>query len=204
MDRRPIRWMVTGRLQGRLLSRLRARPEGTLCVNADGTDVRRLAEGALPDWSPDGLQIVFETWKESQICVINADGTGIRRLTRGKGAQFWPDGSKILFAPPHDLDDSMVFGDRSINVINADGSGARTLIGAKDFPGYKAVRFRGWHWSPDGSKIAFALLVDTDLAEGMFGILSDDEQHLYVMNADGTRLRRLWRQQGSIEGFDWR
>src|SRR6185503_1075084 len=65
-----------------------------LCLmNADGTDVRRLTNNAVPElspsWSPDGRQIVFHRAiggrGRFQLFLINADGTGERQLTSPPG-----------------------------------------------------------------------------------------------------------------------
>jgi Tol biopolymer transport system component len=65
-------------------------PTFELCVmNADGTDVTRLTNNAVPEltpsWSPDGRQIVFHRPVEGrgqfQLFVMKADGTGEKQLT---------------------------------------------------------------------------------------------------------------------------
>ena len=71
-------------------------------VNADGSGLRRLTDGALsgenqtPAWSPDGRQIIFKSGADSlntpgsydgtdnRFAVINADGTGLHLVGPGK------------------------------------------------------------------------------------------------------------------------
>jgi TolB protein len=53
-------------------------------AHADGSQVRMLANGAQPFWSPDGRKIAFG--RHSDIYVMNADGGGQRNLTRTPGA----------------------------------------------------------------------------------------------------------------------
>src|SRR5262245_35133276 len=49
---------------------------------ATGTEVRRLAPGDRPKWSPNGAQIVYQAAAPaSGIYVMNADGSGQRYLT---------------------------------------------------------------------------------------------------------------------------
>jgi TolB protein len=54
-------------------------------MNADGSNQTRLTTsgGALPDWSPDGSQIVFQSGRDgnNEIYVMNADGSNQTRLT---------------------------------------------------------------------------------------------------------------------------
>jgi len=57
--------------------------------------------------------------------------------------------------------------------MNADGSGKQALLEPGDGP---------FSWSPDGRKIAFA---------------RNGSSHVYVMNADGSGVRRLTSRPGS-------
>jgi TolB protein len=56
-------------------------------MDADGTNVEKLASGAMdntsPSWSPDGESIVYggEGALGDEIRVVNADGTGERSIT---------------------------------------------------------------------------------------------------------------------------
>ena len=87
----------------------------------------------LPDWSPDGQQIVFQRqypganpyWPNDEIVVVNADGSGFRRLTvtpRLDDSQpVWsPDGMKIAFVSGNGNVDRLF-------VMDADGSGVERL-----------------------------------------------------------------------------
>jgi Tol biopolymer transport system component len=82
-------------------------------INADGTGIKKLTdrpEGACqPDWSPDGMVLLFispcernqEEYPGSGIFLINADGSGETQLTLEPGGDFdpaWsPDGKSIAF-----------------------------------------------------------------------------------------------------------
>ncbi len=107
--------------------------------------------------------------------------TGVeRQITNGYrdyGSDWSPDGTKIVY----DSESSCCGnGGQGIWVVNADGSDATELIDDGSVPA----------WSPDGTEIAFAradpgtMVPAGDMAEGTgFSI--------YVMDADGTNVRRL-------------
>jgi Tol biopolymer transport system component len=173
-------------------------------MNADGSDVRQLTQGGgwTNSWSPDGSRIAFETkstlyvmdadgsnqrrvrdqvgdsglsWSpdgksivvplKGQIAVVNLDGTLQRVLTAAGGIEpdWSPDGTRIAYAWGH--------GTYDIYIVNADGSGEVNVTKSQ------AIHYRP-AWSPDGTKIAF----DSNRS-GSF--------ELYVMNANGTSVRRL-------------
>jgi len=80
-------------------------------VRPNGHDLRQITHGPgealVPDWSPDGRQIVFEFDGPNpppfcSIEIMNADGTGIMDLTGDRNGcefqpSFTPDGQRIVF-----------------------------------------------------------------------------------------------------------
>jgi TolB protein len=175
-------------------------------VNVDGSDRRNLTSTpdwieVAPEWSPDGKQIAFMSEDINQdsltLSVISADGSSRRSLTdldwqpyRGtngyllwiSGLSWSPDGTRIAFS------DRATTGNDSwpvhLYVINADGTGRRDLTEAQ--PG--SALFPAW--SPDGTKIAFV----TD---------RDDDEALYVMDADGSNPRRIAGSPTRLGFPDW-
>jgi TolB protein len=153
-------------------------------MNADGSEPKRLSRIASygrPAWSPDETKIAFVRGLRA-IYVVNVDGSGQRRLAGAAGhatarPPVWsPDGRKIAFA----MNRPGRYAD--IYVISPDGNGLRNLTRTPEIEGFPA-------WSPDGRRIAF----------WRFG---DDwpNNEIYVMNADGSGQRRLWRD---TSGFVW-
>ena len=155
-------------------------------VNADGSGLRNLADAngqplSPPTWSPDGRKLAFVN--SGGVFVINADGSGQRPLTRrqraGRSASpAWsPDGRKIAFVHDGGCGDFCFH----LYVMNADGSALRNLTRKLCHSGCGPGGGPASHpaWSPDGLKIAFD---------------NDHDGEVYVMNADGSRLRRLTRK----------
>lgn len=80
---------------------------------------------ALPDWSPDGGQIVFHGCEDGgcQIFTINSDGTGIRQITNendNRWPRWSPNGEWIAFTSTQNEQ-------TDIHIIKPDGSEERKI-----------------------------------------------------------------------------
>lgn len=114
-----------------------------------GSEPRRLTRtGSVeefgPDWSPDGLKIVFSSYRfsespggefeeDAEISVINVSGTGRRDLTSGPaldlGPAYAPNGEKIAFSKV-----TFSGGEQSdIFTMRDDGTGVRRLTDTRAF-----------------------------------------------------------------------
>jgi dipeptidyl aminopeptidase/acylaminoacyl peptidase len=144
-------------------------------VGANGQSRRLTACGSCSDvsWSPDGSQVavgrdtggrsgIFNVW------VVNATTGAMRRLTDCSPGPFCG-----AFEPQWSPSGQAVLfawsgkGHRSLATIRPDGSHLTTIITTDaDDPSAR--------WSPDGREIAF-----------------DEKSGIYVVNADGTDLRRI-------------
>jgi Tol biopolymer transport system component len=146
-----------------------------------------------PDWSPDGMKIIFRTdrdgkapfttFEDGEIYVMNADGSNQTNLTNNPANDGWPkwspDGTRIVFASYRD--------DRpntEVYVMNADGSGVTQLT---DIPGFNNEDVA---WSPDGNKIAFKSY-------------RDGNWEIYTMNANGSGQTRLTKSPGEDSWPNW-
>jgi Tol biopolymer transport system component len=166
------------------------------------------------DWAPDGRRLAYST-NNGDIAVINADGSGHRILDTGDDGGFnhtpsWsPDGRWIAYASVQNGRLSSVYTSR------ADGSGRRLLARHAAAPAWSPagtrIAFRGPEriefispdgrllpprsvgingtpaWSPDGTKIA----------------VSNARSGTWIMNADGTGLRRVTRYAGDTGPMAW-
>jgi Tol biopolymer transport system component len=144
---------------------------------------------AMPDYSPDGTSIVYESNASGpyEIWVMNADGSGQTQLTHRAGFEAFqpswsPDGEHIVFSSCGEPLGFPAY--CNIDVMNANGTGRTKLVGGNWFhlrPQY----------SPDGKEIAFH--------SDRTGRLSA----LWVVGPDGSGLRRL--TPAHLEAFwpDW-
>jgi Tol biopolymer transport system component len=140
-----------------------------------------------PSWSPDSKQIAYYSERDGKgdLFIMNADGSNVQQLTdlpsdEGSPA-FSPDGRQLAFDTDRD-------GNFEIYVINVAGGRTSRLT---SHPG----RDVSPAWSPDGKTLAF--MSDRD---------SKPEFDVYLMNADGSGVRRLtagqsnWFPQFSPDG----
>jgi Tol biopolymer transport system component len=139
-----------------------------------------------PAWSPDGRELAFVSRRDGnfEIYVINADGSGQENLTQHPARDSHPswsrDGRKLAFVSRRD-------GNSEIYVMNADGSGLRNVTRAPS-------NDLGPAWSPDGRAIAFVKMIQKKCAPNSTDPRCDGndyETFLYVVNGDGSGLRRL-------------
>jgi Tol biopolymer transport system component len=192
-------------------------------MNPNGTRQRRLTNlfsAKRGDFSSNGKKLVLdgrarETLYDFDIFVMNADGTGLRKLTRGPErdtqASWSPDGRLVSFVRVKDESSAP-----SIWIVAADGSSPHRIAG-----GGSAV------WAPDGKRLAvggFGLTLmnpdgknartivagesevaawSRDGSRILFTSYRDGNPEVYLVRADGTRLRRLTRQPGEDYAADF-
>ena len=159
-------------------------------ADADGSNPVKLypdTSNSNPAWSHDSRKIAFRT--KSSLMSVNVDGTGLTYLSNGTdGTKYgikylrysWsPDDSKLVYlASTKEVDEEEQFG---IFVVNADGTKRVEIM--------RGAYFENTRWSPDGSKILFALGV------------GEEGQELYTVDADGRNLILL--SKGHISEASW-
>ncbi len=136
---------------------------------------------ALPPGPPPAARLIIASERGSggvlQLYMAAADGSGAKRITHGDAVEpegvFSPDGARIACTvadPVHNTSD--------IAVMAADGSGLRRLVVARG-----KQQCCGSSWSPDGKRIAYAVL---ERPSGGGAACS-----IWVVPADGGAATRL-------------
>jgi TolB protein len=180
---------------------------GRICVmNADGSNVRQLPRtpeagvgDSAPAWSPDGRRIAFQralldgkgNVGRDAVFTMNADGSQPTRLTpwalRGGQPDWSPNGKQIVFysnwGGPEDVS-------ANLYVIRPDGTGLRRLTEARG----GSAQHLSATFSPDGKWIAFGKTP---------GMGREGNADVFVMHADGTRVRNVTRSAIWDSGVDW-
>lgn len=153
-----------------------ARDTAILVMNADGSDSTVISNDRHaedPTWSPDGMQIAYESGGE--IWVMDPDGSNARELTQQThfGDPDWsPDGTRFAVECLDDRDDGQ---HREICVVDVDGSNPIQLTESPTTEGSQEPA-----WSPDGSQIAFTCHPEDEFTG-----------YICVINGDGTGLSQV-------------
>jgi Tol biopolymer transport system component len=168
-----------------------------ICLMApDGSDNRividTLPDSNYPTWSPDGRLAFART---GEIWVSNADGSNQVQLTHfGGGFYLFPDwspnGQSILFSTGGGGGTPS-----GLWIIDADGSNLRLLI---DLPGDELEM----RWSPDGTKVLFAMSHELDLG-GKTDLFVYDlaTQETRRLTTFGTVNSPAWSPDGAYIAF---
>ncbi len=158
-------------------------------MNVDGSSLVNTGQvGYSPAWSPDGQRIAFTCQainRVPQICLMNNDGSHLMRLTNiwSLAPQFSPDGHMIVFMALHGSMGPWF----DISLMAVDGSNVHRLT-PPDWVGESPS------FTPDGR------VVFVSHAQEYTGNPPYPNRQIYVINVDGTNLRRLTAPPGE-NGF---
>jgi dipeptidyl aminopeptidase/acylaminoacyl peptidase len=172
-------------------------PTPLLVIDVDkpGSAGTFIAHGIGPAWSPDSEQIAYATprWSLTSvpaIYVVDATGGEPRLLVNGAVSPAWsPDGKRIAFTKSeYPCVDPCENGE--IFTVNVDGTDLRRLTQTTEALDNAPA------WSPDGTEIAFmSRAVREDVWE---------DYELFVMDANGSNVRRLTTNDTHDVEPDWR
>lgn len=164
---------------------------------ADGSDVQQLTESPAVDggarWSPDGQRIAFYTFRSQSkqlLWVMNADGSDVQPVLEeqvpgpdtpcaGGFAGGWLSQDRLLFRGSQGGLNAL-----QICAVNLDGTDTQVIFSEPGVFSYFPAL------SPDGAKIAFTSNRDGNL-------------EIYVMNVDGSGLKRVTDSSGIDEYPTW-
>lgn len=161
-------------------------------MDADGSNEKKLTDSPLwfqsPDWSPDGAKIAFYQSVADgpgRVWVMDADGSNQKMIYDWGYDPAWsPDGKKIAFSSERFSWQAGrgIFCDILVMDVNTASVTAITQPDSSNdfYP----------KWSPDGSRIAFSSN-------------RDGNYEMYVMDADGSNIRRLTNTSEDEFESDW-
>lgn len=195
----------------------------------DGKNVEQITSyksiSLLPKWSPQGEKLAFISYKDGglMLYLMDLSSRGIRRISSRDGSSIgagWQsDGNRLATSLGKN-------GNRDIYIVDTDGNVVQQLTNhwADDLSPT---------FSPDGTKMAFVSdrsgkpqIYVKDLMTGTeeritfdlnyctspvwsqtnkiaFVVMSEDKIDIYVMNPDGSNLKKLTEENGNNEDPCW-
>ena len=127
-------------------------------VRADGSGLRKVADGTYPAWSPDGARLAFVSFPD--VTVVDRNGANLHRVWRASewsGPPAWShDGQRLAFPT-----------DGRLHVIDADSTVVMSFAGSY-------VTNLGPSWSFDDNRLASA----NGSRVSVFDLRSRRERHL--------------------------
>ncbi|MHC5540368.1 TolB family protein, partial [Singulisphaera rosea] len=157
----------------------------TTRINADGSGRESLpipSEDSVEDWSPDGKWLLTASSRNAkigwQLYLMRPDGSEIRQITEGGNpfyARFSPDGRRVLYS------DGPGESRRGAWIVDVSGKSRRRL-----FPTGKSNG--SGCWSPDGTRIAFAIDGERPEDHGRLDVVDLDGKHQTLLTFPGRNV----------------
>jgi Tol biopolymer transport system component len=154
----------------------------------DGTVKRRLGMGAMPSWSPDGMQIVCHTYESPQtIVVMDVEGNGRETIMRHWGSPRWsPVGNRIISPLP------------SGGVSVFDVATGEEWVVARDHNAWQGLSI-----SPDGKQFVFG---ERGGGGASIATFNDDASKVVCkwIVREGESYHSSWSPDGKTVVLHWR
>jgi Tol biopolymer transport system component len=154
-----------------------------------------LADPALPDWSPDGGTVAFQSYRAGNfhIWTMRPDGSDVRQLTSGpyddREPAYSPDGERLAFSSDR-------AGSYDIWVLDI-GSG--NLERWTDDPDEESQPT----WSPEGDEIAFVRGRAEEAPERIGQSVTLTSSSIEARSGDGTTRTVVTEDEGTIAAPSW-
>ena len=181
-------------------------------ANPDGSAIRQVTQPGngivddLPDWSPDGSNILFERLFQptaglptipDEVMRVNADGSGLTQIGTCTGAcignddpSYSPDGQQIVYTRlMQTADGSLRLG---VWVMDANGSDPHQIT---QLSGPATTEDHEPAWSPDGRSIVFTRI--NDAVEPL------NQQALFIVPSAGGDPRQVTPWALNAGGANW-
>ncbi len=170
-------------------------------IDLQGNILTRVTDDTLlnsdPQFSPDGTQIVYRSYREGidELFVVNADGSNLRQITHYPADDTTALEWEYHVGPPQWVNDSTITymskQNDNYSIFSTTPNGGQPVQITPDLTEEGYLANEGWHsWSKDGKQVAY------NASEW------DGNYNIYIMNADGSDPHRLttdkWYEQAPV------
>jgi Tol biopolymer transport system component len=167
-----------------------------ICDRTGANAMRLSLDGGLPDWAPDGKQIVYGYSRavgsgfENMIRIVDYPGfASIRNVftgRRGNSMAWSPSGLEVAFGSSI-VDSGTYRYQADLFVTDTSGRTAHPITNHLTLEHFLDPR-----WSPDGSQLIFISYV----------VDGSGSKYLYIVDRDGTNLRKML-SDSTVSSGDW-
>jgi WD40-like Beta Propeller Repeat len=172
-------------------------------ANADGSGLTRLTDNQWTDdlvrWTPDGTLLSFRSnrGKNDSLYTMRPDGTNVQQITPDTWSADSHDWSQstgsLVFSVEDGQHATRGCSDNEIYLLGRDGV-------------ISSLTHDEWYdqsprWSPDGSRIAYAVSDQSDYAWEIFTMNADGSDQRRITDYPGYDMGPLWSPDGTMIAF---